>query len=103
MSGDRNFLDRYRLVAPTSRTPSCELYCAEHTYKNSGPVLLIVYPGITLTTAGDQNLFLQKVRGNTLRWRKQTIAVRDAGIADQHPYLVTAYTEEIMVTGLDEI
>ena len=94
-----DFLGQYRILALLFRTPSSELYYAEHTVESAGPALMIFYPAVEFTTAEDQNVFLQKARISAIAQGEQNIAFRDAGVANQHPYLVTAYTEATRSTA----
>ncbi|GHO94211.1 hypothetical protein KSF_042590 [Reticulibacter mediterranei] len=89
-----SFISNYRILTQFFHCSSSECYLAEDTTGNAPLAIITLWPIITLTEE-KQAEFLQKARGGTVQCGDKTVLIRDAGVQDQHPYIVTQSSYEI--------
>ncbi len=90
-----SFISNYKILTQFFRCPSSECYLAEDTTGAAPLSIITIWPVITLTDEAKQTEFLQKARGGTVQCGEKTVAIRDAGVQEQHPYIVTQSSYEI--------
>lgn len=89
-----SFIANYRVLALLSSQPTNLLYAAERTY-NRATVLLLYCFAVTLTTDEERDSFLNAISTRSIQHNGQNVEIQGAGVTDQHPYIVTAYSDEI--------
>jgi VCBS repeat-containing protein len=90
-----SFISNYKILTQFFRCSSSECYLAEDTTGTAPLGIITLWPVITLTEEEKQAEFLQKARGGTVQCGDKTVLIRDAGVQDQHPYIVTQSSYEI--------
>lgn len=90
-----NVISNYRILTQLFRNPSSVCYLAEDTTGTAPLAIITLWPIITLTESATQSEFLQKARGGSIQSQGKTIAIRDAGLREQHPYIITSSSYEI--------
>jgi VCBS repeat-containing protein len=90
-----SFISNYKILTQFFHCPSSECYLAEDTPGAAPLAIITIWPVITLTDEAKQVEFLQKARGGTVQCGDKTVAIRNAGVQDQHPYIVTQSSYEI--------
>jgi len=90
-----SFISNYKILTQFFRCSSSECYLAEDTTGAAPLGIITLWPVITLTEEEKQAEFLQKARGGTVQCGDKTVLIRDAGVQDQHPYIVTQSSYEI--------
>lgn len=93
MKNPGDFIGGYRVLTLLSSDTAGELYLVEHPF-HGDPAILLLWPSIELNQGAEIADFRQKSTGSIVRAKADHIPVLDAGIDLQHPYIVTAHSEE---------
>jgi VCBS repeat-containing protein len=90
-----SFFANYRVLALISSHPTILLYAAERAY-NRATVLLLYCFAVTVETDEERDRFLNAISTRRIQHNGQSIEIQGAGVVDRHPYVATAYSEEIL-------
>jgi hypothetical protein len=91
------FIGGYRVSSLIASTHFCEFYEAyPRAFQGTLPVILAFWPEVKVNSNEEANAFQQKVRQGSIRSGVDTLPILDADFDSEHPYIVTAYSVDIL-------
>ena len=94
MRDTSDFIGNYRILTKLPSDVAGELYIVEHTFRTDVTNFLLLWPGVELSRDEDRAAFLQKSTGGTIHQSSAHIPILDAGIDNQHPYIIMAHSRQ---------
>ena len=91
------FIGSYQASSLLASSHFCELYEASPKFSQSTlPVILAFWPELEVNGSEEVNAFQQKVRQGSIHGGVHIIPVLDADFDNEHPYIVTPYSTDIL-------
>lgn len=98
-----SFIGNYRILSPLSSDAVSQVFLTENTASHGAPIALCMWSGVSLTTPQERDAFLQEARELIKLRHPYIVSTLDAGIENEHPYLVSEYIYSNVGTLQDRI
>ena len=84
-------IGNYRILSPLSSDTVSQYYLTENTSMRGTPVALRLWNSITFTAPQERDAFLKEARELITLRHPYIVSILDAGVENEHPYLVYEY------------